>query len=201
MTEQELAEKYEKYTIQYSVMLDRENTKTILVKGQSVKNNTLIQIMWNLVPACYQNMRNKEGDLWQDYATYFRFYVSDILKKNEFWTESLKSDYIDDKIKYSTGKEICIDAVEYGTENGNDIGMVLHSDAGLYGIDYVYGICSIIKKTYSDLCCEDNVAAKWLKNSICEMIDMDSFWEEGRITETEMDFLKNKYADKPKLLS
>lgn len=183
------------YFVQYDIRFHENGIGTELLKGRKVKGNDLALILWKLIPAVFMQMKEKNDSAWNMTANYLKEELSESISSEHFWMEQFSAVM---ETYVSSDKQIRIYAMIIDKDH---IDLVFTSSLGLSGKEYLEGISSLIQKTYSVLLGEDGTSAEWLKYSLKELVQKDSFWDEGSVTDEQVHTMHTAFYNRSQRFS
>lgn len=175
------------YCVQYDICFTGNGAEAEFIKGRKVKGETLVHLLWKLIPAVYQQMAGKNDRTWDLTACYLKEELSERISTDAFWVGYLNNTVSE---PLSSDKRISVSAV---IADEDHIDLVFTSTIGLSGKDYLEGISVLVWKTYTSLLEEDQTMGLWLKQSLKDLVQKESFWDSEPVSDEETDSLRTEF--------
>lgn len=175
------------YCVQYDICFTDEGADAEFIKGRKVDGENLVHLIWKLIPAVYRQMAGRNEKIWNIMICYLKEGLSERVCSDAFWIGYLNSTVSE---PVSSDKRINVSSV---IADEDHIDLIFTSTKGLTGKDYLEGISALVWKTYTSLLEEDRTMALWLKQSLKDLVQKESFWENETVTDEETDSLRSEF--------
>lgn len=169
--------------ISFNVHMNGKNTETILVAGRSVDDRDLMETAWRIPSVVYVTMKAQKNELWDSYADFFRREMTAAMDRDEFWEG--RQDALG-LFSHSSDHYMNIEA----DTHDEHVRMKMKAENGLSKADYLYAICSVMKKSQETM---TPGIADWFQFSLQEMMHLDSYWTRDGVSPEEISRIRMNY--------